>query len=53
MEAIIAGAVALVLGIITGKFLFAKNTTKKVEEAEAQAAHDGGVEPTKEEDAKE
>src|SRR5580700_2211749 len=37
MEAIIAGAVALVLGIITGKFLFAKNTTKKVEEAEAQA----------------
>ncbi len=37
MEAIIAGAVALVLGIITGKFLFAKNTTKKIEEAEAQA----------------
>jgi ribonucrease Y len=37
MEAIIAGAVALVLGIIAGKFLFAKNTTKKVEEAEAQA----------------
>jgi len=26
-----------VLGIIAGKFLFAKNTTKKVEEAEAQA----------------
>src|SRR5271170_3768107 len=37
MEAIIAGAVALVLGIIAGKFLFAKNTTKKVEEAESQA----------------
>jgi ribonuclease Y len=37
MEAIIAGAIALVLGIITGKFLFAKNTTKKVEDAEAQA----------------
>ena len=37
MEAIIAGAVALVIGIFTGKFLFAKNTTKKVEEAEAQA----------------
>jgi ribonuclease Y len=37
MEAIIAGAVALVLGIIAGKFLFAKNTTKKVEEAAAQA----------------
>src|SRR5580693_1925649 len=37
MEAIIAGAVALVLGIIAGKFLFAKNTTKKVEDAEVQA----------------
>jgi ribonuclease Y len=37
MEAIIAGAVALVLGIIAGKFLFAKNTTKKIEEAESQA----------------
>ena len=37
MEAIIAGAVALVLGIIAGKFLFAKNTTKKIEDAEAQA----------------
>ncbi len=37
MEAIIAGAIALVLGIIAGKFLFAKNTTKKLEEAEAQA----------------
>jgi ribonucrease Y len=37
MEAIISGAIALVLGIIAGKFLFAKNTTKKLEEAEAQA----------------
>jgi ribonuclease Y len=37
MEAIIAGAVALILGIIAGKFLFAKNTTKKIEDAEAQA----------------
>ena len=37
MEAIIAGAIALVLGIIAGKFLFAKNTTKKIEDAEAQA----------------
>jgi ribonuclease Y len=37
MEAIIAGAIALVVGIIAGKFLFAKNTTKKVEEAEQQA----------------
>jgi ribonucrease Y len=37
MEAIIAGAIALVIGIIAGKFLFAKNTTKKVEDAEQQA----------------
>src|SRR3984957_12784009 len=37
MEAIIAGAFALVIGIIAGKFLFAKNTTKKVEDAEQQA----------------
>ena len=37
MEAIIAGAIALVVGIIAGKFLFAKNTTKKVEDAEQQA----------------
>src|ERR1700722_11177507 len=37
MEAIIAGAFALVIGIIAGKFLFAKNTTKKVEDAEGQA----------------
>jgi ribonuclease Y len=37
MEAYIVGAVALVLGIIAGKFLFAKNTTKKIEDAEVQA----------------
>jgi ribonucrease Y len=37
MEAIIAGAIALVIGIIAGKFLFAKDTTKKVEDAEQQA----------------
>jgi ribonuclease Y len=37
MEAYIVGAIALVLGIIAGKFLFAKNTTKKVEDAEVQA----------------
>jgi len=37
METYIAGAVALVVGIIAGKFLFAKNTTKKIEDAEAQA----------------
>jgi len=37
MESIIAGAVALVIGIIAGKFLFAKNTTRRLEEAESQA----------------
>src|ERR1700733_9641000 len=37
MEAYLVGAVALVLGIIAGKFLFAKNTTKKIEDAEVQA----------------
>jgi ribonuclease Y len=37
MEAIIAGVIALVVGIVAGKFLFAKNTTKRVEDAEQQA----------------
>ena len=37
METYIAGAIALVLGIVAGKFLFAKNTTKKIEESENQA----------------
>ena len=37
MEVIIAGIIALVVGIVAGKFLFAKNTTKKVEDAEGQA----------------
>jgi ribonucrease Y len=37
MEPIIAGIIALVVGIVAGKFLFAKNTTKKVEDAEHQA----------------
>jgi ribonuclease Y len=37
MEAIIAGVIALVVGIVVGKFLFAKNTTKRVEDAEQQA----------------
>src|SRR6201996_4440495 len=37
MEAIIAGAIALVIGINASKFLFAKNETKKIEEAELQA----------------
>jgi ribonucrease Y len=34
---VIIGAVALLLGIVTGKFIFAKNTKKQIEEAEAQA----------------
>jgi ribonuclease Y len=37
METYIAGAIALVLGIIAGKFIFAKNTTKKIEDAEVHA----------------
>jgi ribonuclease Y len=35
---LIIGAVALILGILLGKILFARNTKKQVEEAEAQAA---------------
>ncbi|MEX6686079.1 ribonuclease Y [Danxiaibacter flavus] len=34
---IIIGAVALIVGIVGGKFIFAKDTKKKVEEAEQQA----------------
>ncbi len=34
---IITGAVALLLGIVAGKFIFAKNTKKQVEEAEIQS----------------
>ncbi len=34
---IIVGAAALIIGIITGKFIFNKNTRKKVEEAELQS----------------
>ena len=34
---IIIGAAALIIGIILGKFIFAKNTKKQVEEAEKQA----------------
>jgi len=34
---IIIGAVALVLGIVLGKFIFAKNTRNQVEEAQMQA----------------
>jgi len=34
---IIIGAVTLILGVIAGRFAFAKNTKKQVEEADAQA----------------
>lgn len=34
---IIIGAVALIIGILLGKFLFAKNTKKQVEEADQQS----------------
>jgi ribonuclease Y len=34
---VIIGAIALIVGITAGKFLFAKNTKKQVEEAELQA----------------
>ncbi|MES1218134.1 MAG: ribonuclease Y [Bacteroidota bacterium] len=34
---IITGAIALIIGIIAGKFIFNKNTRKKVEEAELQS----------------
>jgi len=35
--AIIIGVLALLIGIVAGKFIFAKNTQKKIEEAEQQA----------------
>ena len=34
---IIIGAAALIVGLILGKLVFAKNTQKKIEEAETQA----------------
>jgi ribonucrease Y len=34
---IIIGAAALVLGLVLGKFIFAKNTRKQIEEAESQS----------------
>ncbi|MFY7838636.1 MAG: ribonuclease Y [Lacibacter sp.] len=34
---VIIGIVALVIGVVAGKFIFAKNTQKQIEEAEAQA----------------
>jgi ribonuclease Y len=36
---IIAGGVALIAGIILGKFIFSKNTLKSIEEAQLQAAN--------------
>ena len=33
----IIGALSLIVGIVAGKIIFAKNTKKQVEEAEAQA----------------
>ncbi|MEP6844410.1 MAG: ribonuclease Y [Panacibacter sp.] len=34
---ILIGLISLAIGVVTGKFIFAKNTRKQVEEAEAQA----------------
>jgi ribonuclease Y len=34
---IIVGVVSLIVGVVAGKFIFAKNTKRKVEEAESQA----------------
>src|SRR6188768_2730379 len=34
---IIIGAIALIIGILLGKFIFAKNTKKQLEDAELQA----------------
>src|SRR5258707_14432685 len=37
IEIIIVGIIALVAGIVAGKVLFAKNTQKQVDDAQAQA----------------
>lgn len=37
IETIIVGIIALVAGVVAGKFLFAKNTQQKIAEAESQA----------------
>jgi len=37
IETIIVGIIALVAGVVAGKFLFAKNTEQKIAEAESQA----------------
>jgi ribonuclease Y len=37
IEAIIVGIIALVVGIVAGKFLFAKDTQHKIDEAQSQA----------------
>ena len=34
---IIIGAAALIIGLVAGKLIFAKNTRKKIEEAELQS----------------
>lgn len=34
---IIIGVAALILGIVAGKFIFAKNTQKQIQEAELQS----------------
>ena len=34
---IIVGAAALIIGLVAGKFIFAKNTGRKIEEAELQS----------------
>ncbi|HEY0059578.1 MAG TPA: Rnase Y domain-containing protein, partial [Flavisolibacter sp.] len=36
---LIIAIVALIVGIVAGKFIFAKDTTKKIEEAEQHAQH--------------
>ena len=37
IETIIVGIIALVVGIVAGKFLFAKNQQHKIDEAQSQA----------------
>ena len=37
MDFVIIGVVCIAVGIIAGKFIFAKNTRKQIEDAEQQA----------------
>ncbi|RYY57658.1 MAG: ribonuclease Y [Chitinophagaceae bacterium] len=39
IQLVIAAGVALVIGLVIGKIIFAKNTTRKLEEAEQQSKH--------------